>query len=95
MANIITINSITLGTSPFDVWVCDECNGTCQYIDTFSATSIPYSFVLPEVYETYPNYIVKIIDDNGCVFCYELSSYKEFQDGDLFEFMGGDPYEFE
>ena len=95
MVNIVTINSITSGTSPFDIWVCDECYGTCQYIDTFSTGSLPYNFILPSIYETYPSYVVKIIDNNGCVFCYESSIFKQFQDGDLFNFMSGDPYEFE
>lgn len=95
MAKIITINNITSGTSPFDVWVCDECFGTCQYIDTFGSGSLPYSFILPSIYETYPTYVVKIIDDNDCVFCYESSIFKQFQDGDMFDFMGGEPYEFE
>lgn len=91
---LVTINTITSGTSPFDIWVCDTCYGTCQYIDTI--TSAPYTFTLPSVYETYFTYVVKIIDDNGCVNCETLSkTYKQFQDGDFFEFMDGTPYEFQ
>ena len=49
----ITINNIS-GASPYDVWVCDDCTtaGTCQYIDTI--TTVPYSFTLPTIFETYP-----------------------------------------
>jgi hypothetical protein len=93
MATQITINSVTSGTSPYDIWVCDTCYGTCQYIDT--TTTIPYSFILPSVYETYISYVVKIIDDNGCVYCQDESSFKQFQIGDLFEFMDGDQYKFQ
>jgi hypothetical protein len=93
MATTVTINSITSGTSPYNVWVCDTCFGTCQYIDTF--TTLPYSFTLPSVYETYPYYVVKIIDANGCVYCDTFSYYKQFEDEILFEFMDNIPYEFE
>ncbi len=93
MATIVTINSVTSGTSPYDIWVCDTCYGTCQYIDTTS--TIPYTFTLPAIYETYGSYVVKIIDDNGCVYCDNEIFYKQFQNSDLFEFMDGVPYEFQ
>lgn len=93
MATIVTINSVTSGTSPYDIWVCDTCYGTCQYIDTTS--TIPYSFTLPAIYETYLTYVVKIIDDNGCVYCDNELNYKQFQNSDLFEFMDGVPYQFQ
>ena len=93
MATIVTINSVTSGTSPYDIWVCDTCYGTCQYIDTTS--TIPYSFTLPTIYETYLTYVVKIIDDNGCVYCDNELNYKQFQNSDLFEFMDGVPYQFQ
>jgi hypothetical protein len=90
---LVTINTITSGASPFDIWVCDTCYGTCQYIDTI--TSAPYTFTLPPVYETYTNYVVKLIDNNECVYCDTGSIYKQFQNSDLFEFMDGTPYEFQ
>jgi hypothetical protein len=93
MATIVTINSVTSGTSPYDIWVCDTCYGTCQYINTTS--TIPYTFTLPAIYETYGSYVVKIIDDNGCVYCDNEIFYKQFQNSDLFEFMDGVPYEFQ
>jgi hypothetical protein len=93
MATIVTINSVTSGTSPYDIWVCDTCYGTCQYINTTS--TIPYTFTLPAIYETYGSYVVKIIDDNGCVYCDSEIFYKQFQNSDLFEFMDGVPYEFQ
>lgn len=93
MATIVTINSVTSGTSPYDIWVCDTCYGTCQYINTTSV--IPFSFTLPAIYETYVSYVIKIIDDNGCVYCDTETIYKQFQNSDLFEFMDGTPYEFQ
>ena len=89
----VTINTITSGTSPFDSWVCDTCYGTCQYINTITTT--PYSFTLPPVYETYLSYVVKLIDNNGCVYCNTEIYYTQFQNSDLFEFMDGTPYEFQ
>jgi hypothetical protein len=93
MSTLVTINSITSGTSNYDVWVCDTCYGTCQYIDTITAA--PYSFVLPPIYETYPSYVIKVIDDNGCIYCEDTSFYKQFQNNELFEFMDGEQYEFQ
>jgi hypothetical protein len=94
MAYQITINSITSGTSPYDVWICNSCSGTCVYVDT--TNTIPYSFTLPTVYETYPTYVVKIIDSNNCVYCEVASTtYKQFEDGEYFEFQDGEEYQFE
>lgn len=90
----VTINTITLGTSPYHIWVCDTCYGTCQYIDTITTT--PYSFILPEIYETYETYTIKIIDENNCVYCeIPADQNKLFQDGDPFEFQDGDVFEFQ
>ena len=94
MAYQITINSITSGTSPYDVWICNSCSGTCAYVAT--TNTIPYSFTLPTVYETYPTYVVKIIDSNNCVYCEVASTtYKQFEDGEYFEFQDGEEYQFE
>ena len=95
MAIQITINSVTSGQSPYNLYVCDLCNGgTCQYIATTS--TIPYTFTLPTIFETYPSYVVKIEDSNGCTYCETSGTYaKQFQDGDYFEFMDGGEYLFE
>jgi len=91
----ITINSISSGVEPYDIWVCDTCFGTCQYIDTISASTLPYSFILPSMYESYISYVVKIIDDNGCVYCQDQSKFKQFQIGSIIEFMDGEQYKFQ
>jgi hypothetical protein len=97
MAIQITINSVTSGLSPYNVYVCDQCfGGTCQYIDTFSDAILPFSFNLPTSFETYTSYVVKLEDSNGCVYCEtSASSAKQFQDGEYFEFMDGEEYLFE
>jgi len=96
MPTIVTLNTITSGTSPYDIWVCDECGiyGTCQYIDTIS--SVPYSFTLPVSFESMDTYVIKIIDNNGCEFCSDsLCTYKQFEDLICFEFQDGIPYNFQ
>jgi hypothetical protein len=69
MAIEITVGSIVSGTPPYNVWVCDSCNlgATCQYIDSFSTSA--YTFTLPTLYESIPNYVVKVIDANNCSYC--------------------------
>jgi len=88
----VTINNITSGTSPFNVWVCDTCYGTCQYIDTITTT--PYSFNLPNTFESFETYVLKLIDINGCVYCDILSKYVQFEDETIFKYMDGTLYEF-
>ena len=94
MATQITLNSTT-GTLPLDIWICDSCSGTstCIYADT--ATSLPFSFILPALYETYPTYSIKLIDNNGCEYCDNYSSFYLFMNGESYEFMDGLPYEFQ
>lgn len=95
MAIDITINSITSGTTPYNIYVCDMCSGgTCQLIGTI--TSTPYTFTLPTIYETYTTYAVKLIDNDGCEYCETMGAgYQQFQDGDYFEFMNGDEFGFQ
>lgn len=94
----VNIGSIISGASPFSVWVCDKCGsaGVCQYIDSFTTAELPYSFTLPEVYETYPTYVIKVRDDNDCEYCYDTAEvFKQFQDDDDFDFMDDQHYEFQ
>jgi hypothetical protein len=95
MAIDITINSITSGSTPYNVYVCDICSGgVCQLIDTI--TTAPYTFTLPPIYETYTSYTVKLVDNAGCTYCEVFSAYgKQFQDGDYFEFMDGTEFSFQ
>lgn len=64
MSLVVNINNIT-GSSPYDIYICQE-NGTgCFYIETIS--SVPYQFIIPPPYDTALSYMLKIIDNNGCV----------------------------
>ena len=64
MALTITISSI-VGTSPFDVYVCQGDGSGCFYISEI--TSTPYTFNIPAPYDQPTEYMVKIIDAEGCV----------------------------
>ena len=64
MAIKVTINNVT-GQTPYDIYICHG-NGTgCFYMATTS--TIPYTFDIPEPYDSSTQYMVKIIDDNACV----------------------------
>jgi len=69
MAKTVQISAIT-GTTPFDIWVCEDCSpNSCQYIDTIETGDLPYSFILPVYYENLSTYTIRIIDNNNCVIC--------------------------
>lgn len=65
MPTLLTINSIT-GVEPYFVYLCDQTQTTCVYIDTITNTDIPYSFEPPPLMQTYGIYIVRVIDSNPC-----------------------------
>lgn len=60
----VTINNIT-GQTPFDIYICQSGGTDCFYMATTS--TVPYSFYIPEPYNTSSSYMVKIVDDNGCI----------------------------
>jgi hypothetical protein len=64
MALQVTINSIT-GQSPYDVYICQTGGTGCYYMTTI--TSAPYIFDIPAPYDTSSSYMLKLIDDNGCI----------------------------
>jgi hypothetical protein len=64
MAVQVNISSIT-GTSPYDIYICQPAGTNCFYITTISSTS--YVFDIPAPYDTSTSYMLKIIDNNGCV----------------------------
>ena len=66
----ITINSIT-GSSPYDVYLCDDPITSCFYIDTI--TLIPYVFYVPAIVEDNPSFNLKIVDNNECEFYTNLT----------------------
>jgi hypothetical protein len=65
MGTNITITSIT-GISPYDVYVCDTGYTTCIYVSTINSGNLPYSFMIPSIFSTLTDFVVKVIDDNDC-----------------------------
>ena len=64
MPTNIYINNIS-GATPFNVYLCDESNITCVYIDTLPS-SLPYDFQVPSIMEGQISFNLKVIDNNGC-----------------------------
>jgi hypothetical protein len=64
MAVQVTISSIT-GQSPYDIYICQTGGTSCFYMTTIS--SVPYIFDIPAPYNTSEAYMLKVIDNNGCV----------------------------
>jgi hypothetical protein len=65
MGTNITISSIT-GITPYDVYVCDTGYTTCIYVSTINSGNLPYSFMIPSIFSTLTDFVVKVIDDNDC-----------------------------
>jgi hypothetical protein len=94
MPTQVTINSIS-GNDPFSIYICNDPITMCLYIDTITSSSFPYTFNVPVILDGAYFYNLKIVDSNGCILYSQLTTYKEYQDGILFEFMDGLPYEFQ
>ena len=60
MPTNITINNIT-GTTPFDIYICDDPITTCVYVDTI--TTLPYMFSVPIILDGQLSYNLKVIDE--------------------------------
>jgi hypothetical protein len=66
MGRQFTINYIT-GTPEYNVYVCDSTGLSCVYIDTINNYDIPYTQTIPSPFDGLSEYVIKIIDINGCV----------------------------
>lgn len=68
MAVQVTISSIT-GSTPYDIYICQSAGTQCFYITTVSQAQIDstYIFDIPTPYDTSSSYMLKIIDNNGCI----------------------------
>ena len=65
MPTNININNIS-GATPFNVYLCDEFNITCVYINTIPSSSLPYNFQIPSIMEGQVSFNLKVVDNNGC-----------------------------
>lgn len=63
MGVTVSISSIT-GTSPFDVYICQGDGSGCFYISEIN--TVPYTFEIPPPYDTSLEYMLKIVDADGC-----------------------------
>ena len=72
MGTNITITSIT-GISPYDVYVCDTSYTTCIYVSTINSGDLPYSFMIPSIFSSLTDFVVKVIDDNDCTIIENIS----------------------
>lgn len=60
----VTISAIT-GQSPYEIYLC-QGNGTgCFYINETS--TLPYTFIIPPPLDNSTEYMIKIIDNYGCI----------------------------
>jgi hypothetical protein len=64
MAIQVTINDIT-GVTPYDIYVCQGDGTGCFYMATIP--TVPYVFDIPSPYDSSTQYMLKVIDNNGCV----------------------------
>ena len=65
MSCSIQINSIS-GTSPFDVYFCDNLFYQCILVDTLVSPTFPVSIELPTQFIGTTYLTIKVIDNNGC-----------------------------
>lgn len=63
MSKLISIDAVT-GTSPYDVYICDELGLNCFYITETS--TIPFTFEIPKPYDELTVYMLKLVDAQGC-----------------------------
>ena len=63
MPTQITINSL-VGTSDYQIYVCDDPITTCVWITQISGA--PYVVTVPPILDGQPSYNLKIVDANGC-----------------------------
>jgi hypothetical protein len=99
MPNQITILS-TLGTPPYDVYVCDITNTYC-YLAVSGTNLTTYIFDVPYPLNNVEQLLLKIIDSNGCekfilMNCnlFEINEIL-FEDGSFYLFEDGNEFIFE
>lgn len=63
MGITVSISAIT-GTSPFDVYICQGDGSGCFFIAEIN--TVPYNFEIPPPYDTSLEYMVKVVDGDGC-----------------------------
>lgn len=65
MSKQITITNLN-GSEPYNIYLCDNTYNNCIYMTTINDVDIPYSFLIPGVFESFTEVGVKAIDNNNC-----------------------------
>jgi hypothetical protein len=66
MPTLIEITTLG-GSSPFDVYTCDNTYTTCVYVSTITLGDLPYEFQIPFIQEGMNPIGLKVVDNDGCV----------------------------
>jgi hypothetical protein len=53
------------GSSPFNIWICDNPETTCIYVDTVDSS--PLTFDVPTPLSFQNDWTIKSIDNNNCI----------------------------
>lgn len=62
----VFINDIT-GSTPYQVFICQPGNIGCFYISEITDGDLPYQFDIPAPYNNAESYLLKIVDNFGCI----------------------------
>jgi hypothetical protein len=66
----IRLTEISGGTYPIDVYIADVYGNNQYQIATINSGPVPpvqtYNSILPQIFETAPELMLKLIDANGC-----------------------------
>jgi len=66
MAVQVNINDIT-GSTPYQVFICQTVNTGCFFVSEITDNDLPYVFDIPAPYNNSDSYLLKIIDNFGCI----------------------------
>lgn len=66
MAVQVNINDIT-GSTPYQVFICQTGNTGCFFVSEITDNDLPYVFDIPVPYNNSDSYLLKIIDNFGCI----------------------------
>jgi len=66
MAVQVNINDIT-GSTPYQVFICQTGNTGCFFVSEITDNDLPYVFDIPAPYNNSNSYLLKIIDNFGCI----------------------------
>ncbi len=55
------------GSTPYQVFICQPGNTGCFYISEITDGDLPYQFDIPAPYNNAESYLLKIVDNFGCI----------------------------